>query len=125
MIKSILLVEDDRDDSELFLEALEEAKLPIKVVHVLNGCEALEVLKRTDRPPDLIFLDINMPIMDGWQCLKKLKEDYSSIPVFMYSTSLRPEDASRAYELGATKFFTKPDSFNALKEMIKKALVNT
>lgn len=123
MIKSILLVDDDNDDSELFLEAVEDLKLPTKVICATNGREALKILKNTDQLPDLIFLDINMPIMDGWACLKKLKEDYSGIPVFMYSTSSSPEEASKAYQLGAIKFCTKPPSFIMLREMIKKALV--
>ena len=71
--------------------------------------------------PDIIFLDINMPIINGWQCLSVLKEQeiYKSIPVIMYSTSSHSEHVEKARQLGALCFFTKPPNFQNLKKSLE------
>jgi CheY-like chemotaxis protein len=121
MAKKFLLVDDDTDDKELFCEALGEVDASITCDYATDGYEALNKLK-TGRGslPDIIFLDINMPEMDGWQCLTKIKNSssYKDIPVIMYSTSSHKKLSEIAKDLGALLFFTKPNDYDKLKTII-------
>jgi CheY-like chemotaxis protein len=74
--------------------------------------------------PSIIFLDINMPGMDGWQCLKQFKntQTVKDIPVIMYSTSSFQHEIDKAFELGALAFFTKPNHYSLLKKNIHTVL---
>src|ERR1700761_4786945 len=103
---SFLLVDDDADDAAIFSEALSVAVSPSPTeFHTAeNGLKLFEVLSK--HTPDVIFLDINMPKMGGWECLEKLKNssEYNQIPVIMYSTSCAKKDIARAYDLGALLF---------------------
>lgn len=104
MIRDILLVDDDLDDVDLFREALNEVDSLVNFHSAKNGLEALELLHSTQIiTPDLIFLDINMPAMNGWRCLAELKNTplLKQIPVVMYSTSATKMDEQRASGLGA------------------------
>lgn len=80
----------------------------------------------TDEKPDVIFLDLNMPAMSGWQCLAKLKNDTAlkNIPVIMYSTSSNPREKEIAIELGATGFVTKPTDFGVLTKILETISTN-
>lgn len=121
-MKRVLLVDDDRDDTALFHEALEEIAKDIVFEVEHNGRAALEHLNRNmDAKPDLLFIDVNMPGMSGWQCLEEIKADrrFKDMPVIMYSTSSYQTDAEKALALGAACFFTKPSNFNALKLILK------
>lgn len=87
-----------------------------------NGVELFEFLsKYYPDKPDVIFLDINMPIMNGWECLRKLKDNsvYKSIPIIMYSTSSARRDIDLAYKLGVQLFLTKPEDFRELSSILK------
>lgn len=122
MAKKVFLIDDDQDDRELFCEAMEEVAPKIICYTAANGRKALNQLSNNEiESPDIIFLDINMPIMSGWQCLSMLKEHefYKNIPVIMYSTSSQPEDVEKAGQLGALCFFTKPDDFESLKKSLE------
>ena len=121
-----LLVDDDPDDIEMFCEALAEIDNTILCYFSSNGKEAFLKLDTKVLPvPDIIFLDINMPQMNGWRCLEKLKQNdvYKNIPVFMYSTSSNPKDKAISSELGALRFFTKPNSYSLLKQMLESVLL--
>jgi CheY-like chemotaxis protein len=119
---TFLLADDDVDDKTLFCEALAEIDPGIVCHTAADGKEALEILSEKEaRRPDIIFLDINMPIMDGWQCLGKLKADanHRNIPVIMYSTSSYQRDIDLALESGAFCFFTKPSDYRELRSILK------
>ena len=127
MNKRFLLIDDDSDDRELFSEAL-TAVDPVSICdRVPDGEEAFNKpeSKQIDKP-DMIFLDINLPTMTGWQILSKLKkiEDYKQIPVIIYSTSTNPKDKTTAQDLGALCFFTKPNDYRMLKNMLEIVVVN-
>ncbi|WP_179320374.1 response regulator [Winogradskyella helgolandensis] len=124
MMTSILLVDDDEDDRLFFEEAIEELNEDISFKSLNNGLEALTYLETCTTLPHAIFLDINMPIVDGPKCLKRLRADanYDGIVIFMYSTSSVPDTITQLQKAGANFYIRKPISFNALKLLIKKSL---
>jgi CheY-like chemotaxis protein len=115
--KICFLVDDDQDDQEIFTMALREIDLPVQCV-IANDCsEAISKLRKdTTFHPDYIFLDINMPKMNGKECLREIKKEahLQHIPVVMYSTSLKPSDIIETRKLGAIGFITKPNKVSDL-----------
>jgi len=110
----ILAVDDDADDLELFRDALCHIDSSIKLITAKNGIEAVNFLSKDSMvTPDIIFLDINMPKMDGRECLKYLKTNYllRRIPVVMHSTTVSDADKATFENLGAT-FITKASTFS-------------
>jgi CheY-like chemotaxis protein len=128
MSKFFLLADDDSDDAELFGEALVSIDPPVEFHHVEDGEEVFRFLSDSSvKRPDLIFLDLNMPRMSGWQCLAKLKNDiyFKDIPVIIYSTSSHQRDKEIAIELGAMGFLTKPSDFKILKKLLQHITTNS
>ena len=121
---TILCIDDDDDDATLLENAVENYHPGINFLKSYGGNEALDLLHRLESLPDLILLDVNMPLMNGFDCLKKLRERsrFENIPVFMISTSASPRDVSRALENGAQKFLTKPNSFGKISEMVNEII---
>jgi CheY-like chemotaxis protein len=120
----ILIVDDDAEDLELFVQAVSELDESINCVEAYNGIEALKILKRNSWLPDYIFLDINMPLMNGKKCLEEIKknESYNQIPVIIYSTTNDIHQIEECKKLGAIDFLTKPDSFEVLKSSLQNIL---
>lgn len=121
-MKKIFLVDDDADDRMIFREALEEVTRDFECHTATNGAVALNMLyDKLIEIPDLIFLDVNMPYLNGWQCLTALKSEpaFKEIPVIMFSTSSQAEDIERATANGALCFFSKPDDFEDIKKSLK------
>lgn len=117
-----LVVDDDCDDTELFAEAMGSVDASVSCLNASDGKEALDKLKcDAFERPDIIFLDINMPVMNGWEFLSCLKgsEGLKEIPVIMYSTSSKTSDIKTAMSSGALCFFTKPNSFLTLKNILR------
>ena len=118
----ILIVDDDADDCSLFKEALADVK-PATVFYCAgDGGEAIRKLTENEfERPDIIFLDINMPVMDGWECLSKLKstDRLKNIPVIMHTTSSLAIDRDTARKSGALCCITKPSDFKILKRMLE------
>jgi CheY-like chemotaxis protein len=119
----VLIVDDDEDDRDLFCDAVNIVDSSIKCIMARNGEEALEGLKRRTLPtPDIIFLDLNMPRLNGMQCLRALKKDFEHIPIVIYTTSKLKEDKKSAMQAGAAGFVTKPTSLTELCEDIAEIL---
>ena len=121
---NIFLADDDEDDRIFNAEALSEITSPIVITQFTNGVELMAEL-HSDKPlPDIIFLDLKMPMMDGFECLSDIKEieAFSQIPVVIYSTSFHEEEVDRLREMGATLYLQKPSSFDQLKKLLKKSL---
>jgi CheY-like chemotaxis protein len=118
--KNILLIDDDPEEAEIFKEALGSVS-GSTVFHYLSNCkDAVNQLKHQLLPmPDLIFLDINMPLMNGLDCLQEIKKNQalSHIPVVMYTNSTRQDEIVRAKRFGAHDFWTKPTTY---KDLIRK-----
>lgn len=120
--KRFLLADDDSDDREMFAEAL-AAIDPAIICHVAeDGKQALHLLNNKEiDTPDVLFVDINMPVMNGWELLTRLKKDgnYKHVPVIIYTTSSVERDKQIAMDLGALCFVTKPDNFRSVKSLLK------
>ena len=119
--KRFLVIDDDSDDRELFSEALASVDPAIVCDQATDGAEALKRLTSEEiDQPDIVFLDINMPVMNGWQFLTLLKSEdrYKNIPVIVYTTSSNLKDKLIADGLGALCFITKPHAFGRLKNML-------
>src|SRR5687768_3675924 len=106
----LLYVDDDSEDKEIFSEALSQIDPAILCLTASDGEEGLAKLALLLTPPDFIFLDLNMPRMNGKEMLKELKKSpkFSTIPVIIYSTSLLKHDVLLLNELGAYMCFEKP-----------------
>lgn len=116
----ILLVDDDVDDQLYFRDAINEISPEVHCEIANNGREAMEQIE-IPPPPDLIFLDLNMPIMNGYEFLSTIKKtpQYKNIPVVIVTTSKSKQDIELSKELGASLFFTKPSSFSILCNKLK------
>jgi DNA-binding response OmpR family regulator len=122
MSRRILLIDDDRDDRDLFCEALGTVAPAIACDCAPDGMQALKKLESQEAVlPDVIFLDINLPIISGWQCLNMLKktDTLQHIPVIIYTTSSHERDKKIAKDFGALTFFTKPHDFDELKKSLR------
>ena len=113
---TILLIDDDEDDRWLFEEALRRTAPKVKCITAAGGLEAIAFLNHSEVLPDLIFLDLNMPGMDGKKCLSLLKqnEKLASITVIVYTTSDFYKDRDDAMRLGASEFIIKPADYKEL-----------
>ena len=124
---SFLLVDDDLDDTSLFGEILGEVSPFVALHSALNGQEALNLLRSGNtKLPDVIFLDLNMPRMDGKQCLYELKKDdtLKQIPVIMFTTSSQSKDIEQTMQSGAVCFITKPANIKELKIILSSIADN-
>lgn len=110
-----MIIDDDKDDCDIFCDAA--THVTDCVCHCVHSpVEALSILHRTQKLPDCIFLDINMPVMDGFEVLTRLKNNpkLSDIPVIMYSTTPNPSEAEKSLKLGARKFIRKTPDYRKL-----------
>jgi CheY-like chemotaxis protein len=124
---NVLLVEDSEDDVELTLEALKDSRVRMEIHVVSDGLAAMAFLRRegeyADKPrPDLILLDLNLPLMGGRAVLKQIKQDpnLTKIPVVILTTSEDEGDICRAYKLHANCYISKPVDFLRFTDIIKQ-----
>jgi CheY-like chemotaxis protein len=124
--EKILLIDDDEDDQFIFKDALREISSAWECITAKNGLEGMQILSLESSFPTIIFLDLNMPIMNGEEFLKMIKQHqkYRSIPIIIFSTSNSPADKQRLLQLGASRFITKTGDFNKLKEKLLEILAN-
>lgn len=121
---NILIADDDKDDALLLTEALQDILPSCKCIHVPDGIAALRHIK-TNIEPDLVFLDLNMPLKNGINCLKDISNPdlLPNTPIVIYSTSKNIKDIDEAYKYGASFYIIKPASFRELCKIIKLAIV--
>ena len=124
-LKSILLVDDNEIDTFFHRSVLEKMGVVEHIAEAYDGQEALDYLQEAqqkDQMPEIIFLDINMPIMDGWEFLEKFKQagyDNKSVVVMMLTTSLNPDDAERAARMQELSgFITKPLKEEEMEQIV-------
>ncbi len=123
-IEYIYLADDDSDDCYLFQEALNEVNDYIRLNTAEDGLVLMDTLHKDTRRPDIIFLDINMPGKNGFECLEEIRsaKELRKIPVVVLSTSDAQESIDKAYENGANWYVQKPTSFKGLKKLISHCL---
>jgi CheY-like chemotaxis protein len=123
---TILYVDDDAEDRELFQEAVHIID-PTIICNVANdGQHGLDTLEQLIVTPDIIFLDVNMPVMNGRQFLETIRKTIRlrSIPVVMYSTTSASKEISDYKSLGARDFVVKPSSFDGVCKALRKFIVS-
>ncbi|MDB5276329.1 MAG: rcp1 3 [Ferruginibacter sp.] len=120
----ILMVDDDEDDQMLFREALKQVDNSVRCDTAINGADALQKLQSIPSP-DMIFLDLNMPIMNGFECLQALKKEqfYRDIPVIIFTTANDTATIEKSRKLGAAAFFHKPIDFDLFRAKLRQIVV--
>lgn len=128
----ILLADDDKDDCFLFREALSEIPVASQLETVHDGEQLMNYLnEHVEQLPDVLFLDLNMPRKNGFECLSEIKfnDQLKNLPVIMFSTSY-PRDMhyeqdimKLLYKIGAMDYIRKPENFNQLKQVIQARLI--
>ena len=123
----MLLVEDNEDDVYLTQRAFKAAKFVVNLHHVNNGKKCMAFLRKqppyADAPtPDIILLDLNMPVMDGREVLAEIIKDEAlrHLPVVVLTTSYEAEDVQKMYTLHCNSYITKPVDFEKFAEAVKK-----
>jgi len=115
VFENIWLVDDDKDDCELFQDVLKQI-LPTSSLTMIPNGEQLMNLLTTARKPDILFLDINMPCKNGMDCLVEIRvqRHFSRLPIVMFSSSAEAKFVDASYSYGANLYYSKPASFDAL-----------
>jgi len=123
MALHILLAEDDDDDYEMFMDAAVSVLPDIRIIRIADGTHLIEAV---DEPglnvPDMVFLDLNMPRKNGFDCLTAMRrsEDWKTVPVVIYSTSAHTDQVDQAWKSGANLYIRKPHDFLEIQRMLQK-----
>ena len=118
--KNVLHIDDDQDDLEIFSSTIEEFKAKINCISINCAATALKKLISRELSPEVIFIDLNMPGMDGLQFLSEVKKlPNFDIPVVVLSTSSQPETINSVKKLGADGYLTKPSSMKQFIQLLK------
>ncbi len=125
MHKSFFLIDDDPDELDIFTEALNEIDTGYSCTWAESPFRALELFKTVI--PDFIFLDINMPRMDGFECLREIRKlpDFKEVPVILYSNGINEEACRRAVASGASGCVRKAADIPKLATIIRKIIAKT
>ncbi len=127
LLKHIWLADDDEDDRTFFQDALKEINVATELSFSNDGVELMNVLNHTVEappPPHVIFLDLNMPRKNGFECLKEIrsKPKLKAIPIVIFSTTANDADITKSYHYGANFYLCKPRTFPHLKMALEKVL---
>lgn len=121
--KSFLIIDDDPDDQEILVMCLNNIGTNISCDFADNGAEAISHLEsQIPKAPDYIFIDVNMPKMNGIECLKNIRsmKHLDNTKVFMYSTTSEPKVVEESKRLGATEFIVKPSKIDELETILSR-----
>lgn len=121
----IFLAEDDEDDRLLFHEALNEINSRIPLIESHDGVHLMKNLKEHEiEKGDILFLDLNMPLMNGFECMDQIKDNnkLNRVKVVVFSTTAEEDYVEKSFQKGAFMYVKKPDSFQMLINTIKKVL---
>jgi CheY-like chemotaxis protein len=117
----LMLADDDEDDKFLFKHAVERLDLPVVLATTDNGLDLIQYLTSPTNPtPHMVFMDINMPGMNGLECLTLIRkiQKFKKLPIAIYSTSSEQEYIAEAIKRGANSYIKKPNQVSALKDML-------
>ena len=124
MPAQILLIDDDVDDQLIFREIIQEITTQVECIVAGNGLEGLGLLNKMQPPPAIIFLDLNMPLVNGWELLERIKpnDKFNQIPIIILTTSDNKPDKKKAIEHGARMSLTKTADLDSLRGSIREIL---
>lgn len=125
-IRNIFLADDDDDDRLLFVEALNEIDNSVSLTIAEDGKQLMDILNTSPNTlPDVVFLDVNMPKKNGFECLEEIRKQNNNLRdlnIIIFTTCDKYTTMEKAYELGATFFAVKPNKFSDLKLLINDVL---
>ena len=119
---NIILADDDEDDRTFFSEAFDELKMKTKVSVFNDGTQLMDYLMQPDAVlPHILFLDLNMPLKSGIECLHEIKSNirFKDIAIAIYSTSASDDDIEATFVSGANIYIKKPSDFDTLKKILR------
>ena len=118
------MAEDDLEDVDLFKDALTDLKFDINLNVAVNGKELMTQLEQTEVLPEIIFLDLNMPLKNGMVCLEEIRANqrWQDIKVIILSTSSHQDQMKAAYDKGADFYMVKPSNYVDFKNAISACL---
>ncbi|WP_434035285.1 response regulator [Formosa sp. 4Alg 33] len=122
----IYLADDDAEDRELVVDVFKDIRPSISITEFDNGVTLMDNLLNPAKPlPQAIYLDLNMPLMNGIECLHDIKDEKKlrDIPIFIYSNNLETTKIEALQEKGANLYIVKPNSFQNLKVLLSKSLL--
>ena len=122
---NVLLADDDHDDRKFFADALAKLNVPFKLSEFQFCKELLNEIKQK-KPVDIIFLDLNMPFLNGHECLREIRKDktFDSIPVVIYTTSGNRKDIESTFLAGANIYIIKPNTFDEIVFLLEDIFSN-
>ena len=123
---NVLLADDNDDNRNFFIEALQELKINVVVKAVKNGQELIDFLSQTNVSlPHLVFLDLNMRRKTGFDCLNEIKrtDRFKNVAIAIYSTSASEKDIEETFVRGANVHIKKPSSFSSLKKVLSQVIM--
>lgn len=120
----IYLADDDLEDRQFFTDALTELPLKIRLKTFQNGVALIADLFSDEELPEVIFLDLKMPMMDGFECLSDIRSEakFNTINVIIYATPMNNWETKRLEKMSANRYLQKPTSFNQLKTILYNCL---
>lgn len=124
--KTIVIIDEDKEDLEIFCDAVHEINPEIQCIEIAEGNKALKTLSSDPVKPEYIFVDLHMTLVNGWKWLSQLKKNESlrNIPVIIYSGSRSLNDISEAKKEGATFYLPKQIRVSDLKKMLSGLFQN-
>ena len=123
---NLFLADDDKDDCLFFKDALEELPVSAELTTVHNGEQLMQLLtEKIGELPQVLFLDLNMPRKNGFECLSEIKssDKLKELPVIIFSTSFEQDVVNLLYKKGGQYYIRKPAEFSQLKKVIHEALI--
>ncbi len=125
-VKLVYFAEDDKDDIMILDDVFSEIDRSVIIKHFTTGDALIKSFTAVgDSDPDILFLDLNLPVKSGFECLKELRSmefDLKKILIIVYSSSSEPEIIAQAFALGASHYVVKPSDYSTLKKLIRKIL---
>ncbi len=127
LLKKVLIAEDDEEDVDIFKEVLIDLNVDINLEVVTNGIELMKMLDSAVVFPELIFLDLNMPLKNGMVCLQEIKANHrwKNIKVVILSTSSHQDQIKAVYDKGADFYMIKSTNYNDFKNDVEACLQKT
>jgi DNA-binding response OmpR family regulator len=120
-LPTIFIADDDEDDVSFLKSALKEVNTSVKLIHFYNGRQLMNELKANATYPDLVILDLNMPVLDGRETLKQIRQNAKlmRVPVVILSTSTQANERNNCTNMGADEYYPKPYNYSSYISIVQ------